>query len=114
MLRYDQRHVDTTRLTVAAAMIAGLAIVALVATAWRPRARAVVDPARTRHPERLTAPQPVAEVRAPLEGHTPWLKRVWSALAGFGLAVWVGAALATVVGFGMAWLVVTLTSMLRR
>ncbi len=95
-------------------MIAGLAIVALVATAWRPRARAGVDPARTRQLERLAAPQPVTEIRAPLEAHTPWLRRVWSALAGFGLAVWVGAALATIVGFGTAWLVVTLTSMLRR
>ena len=105
---------DTSRLTVAAAMIAGLAIVALVATAWRPRARAAIDTAHTRHPERLGVPKPVTELRAPLEGHTPWLKRAWSAIAGFGLAVWVGAALATVVGFGLAWLVLTLTSMLRR
>ena len=105
---------DTTRLTVAAAMIAGLAIVALVATGWRPRARAAISSARTRHPERLGTPQPVSEVHAPLDAHTPWLKRVWTAIAGFGLAVWVGAALATIIGFGMSWLVVTLTNMLRR
>ncbi len=53
-------------------------------------------------------------MHAPSTTHTPWLKRAWSAIAGFGLAVWVGAALATIVGFGMAWLVVTLTNMLRR
>jgi len=113
-LRYDRHDVDITRLTVAAAMIASLAIVALIATAWRPPARAAVDPTHTRHPERLDDGGAVAEVHTPLERPTPWLKKVWSALAGFGLAIWIGAAMATIIGVGFAWLVITLSGMLRK
>ena len=35
-------------------------------------------------------------------------------VAGSVLAVWVGAVLATIVAFGTAWAVITLTNMLKR
>ena len=42
------------------------------------------------------------------------LRRVWSVVASSVLAVWVGAVLATVLGFGIAWAVITLTQMLKQ
>lgn len=95
-------------------MIAGLATVALIATAWRPRARAAIDLTHAHHRERLGDAGAVTELHTPLERPTPWLKKLWSALAGFGLAVWIGAAMATIIGIGFAWLVITLSGMLRR
>lgn len=106
---------DTARLTIAALLMSLLALIALMAAGWRPRARATADPAHSRHPgyEDLAA-LPVTELDAPLERPTPWLRRLWSVVAGFGLSLWVGAAMATVAGFGTAWLVIRLTDMLRR
>lgn len=44
---------------------------------------------------------------------SPW-QRLRAVVAGIGLAVWVGAIAATIIGFGGAYLVVTLTGMLKR
>jgi hypothetical protein len=107
--------VDTGRLTLAAALMAAMAIAALVATGWRPRAKVTADPGRSRWPELEDARAvAVEELHAPTEQRTNWLKRLWSVVATTGLAVWVGAALATVAGFAAAWLVIHLTDMLRR
>ena len=43
-----------------------------------------------------------------------WWQRLWSVVAGSVLAVWVGAVVATVIGFGTAYLVITLTNMLKK
>lgn len=51
---------------------------------------------------------------APLAARTRWWKRLWSVVAGSVLAVWVGAILATALGFGIAWVIITLTSMLKK
>lgn len=56
----------------------------------------------------------VAEQQAPFDRRVPVWRKVWAAAAGTGLAVWVGAITATVLGFGIAWLVITLTGMLKR
>ena len=114
-LRYHRRCVDTARLTIAALLMSLLALIALMAAGWRPRARATADPAHSRNPgyEDLTA-LPVAELDAPIERPTAWWRRLWSVAAGFGLGLWVGAAMATIAGFGAAWLVIRLTDMLRR
>ncbi len=56
----------------------------------------------------------VHEESAPLYRPASMLRRVWAALAGTGLAIWVGAIAATILGFGVAFLVITLTSMLKR
>ncbi|MEQ1702036.1 MAG: hypothetical protein ABMA25_18150 [Ilumatobacteraceae bacterium] len=105
---------NITEVTTAAGWIAGLAIVALIATGWRKPARATADPARARRPLRAAAGVEVAELKAPLARRSPWWRRLWSVLAGSVLAVWVGAVLATVIGFGTAWAVITLTNMLKR
>ena len=103
---------STPQVTTYAAWLVGLAIAALIATGWRRSARASADLERLPPPPDAAAP--LAETPAPLDAPTPWLKKVWSAVAGFGLAIWVGAAAATIIGFGTAYLVITLTDMLKR
>ena len=117
---------NITEATTAAGWIVGLAIVALIATGWRRTARATADlpldpptplpaPAPDQTPaHRPIVAAPVAELHAPLDPPTSWLRRLWSVAAGSALAIWIGAALATIIGFGMAILVVTLTEMLKR
>lgn len=102
-----------TEVTIAASWIAGLAIVALVATGWRKPARANTDSARGRVAND-EAVLPLTEVEAPIVAPPSGLRRLRSAAAGVGLAVWIGAIIATFVGFGVSWLVITLTDMLKR
>jgi len=106
--------VSITEVTTAAGWISGLAIVALIATGWRKPARATADPARARRSASAPVGLEVAEIKAPMARRTPWWRRVWSVLAASALAVWVGALLATAVGFGVAWLVITLTDLLKQ
>lgn len=87
---------------------------ALIATGWRKTARATTGSARGRNAARLPTGVAVHEERAPLHRPPSMPRRVWAALAGTGLAIWVGAIAATVLGFGVAFLVITLTSMLKR
>lgn len=106
---------DVHQITIAAAVMAALAIAALIATGWRAKARVTADPVHSPDPLREDAAAiALRELHAPIERPTSWLRRAWSVVAAFGLAVWVGAALATVFGFGTAWLVVRLTDMLRK
>ena len=55
----------------------------------------------------------VAEDATPLHRGTPWWRRVIAVLGSSVIGVVIGAALATVISFGIAWSVITLTSMLR-
>ncbi|HQZ33760.1 MAG TPA: hypothetical protein PK020_05000 [Ilumatobacteraceae bacterium] len=103
-----------TEVTTAAGWIAGLAIVALIAAGWRKPARATADPARARRPSSAPAGVEVKEVRAPLARRSPWWRRLWSIAASSVLAVWIGAVVATVIGFGTAALIITLTNMLKQ
>jgi hypothetical protein len=105
---------DITQVTTAAGWMAGLAIVALIATGWRKPARATADPARAWRPSRAPVGVELKEVRAPAATRTRWWRRLWSVVASSVLAVWVGAILATVVAFGLAWTVITLTDMLKQ
>lgn len=45
---------------------------------------------------------------------SPWWRRLWAIFASSVLAVWIGAVVATIIGFGTAALVITLTNMLKR
>ncbi|MEO5902040.1 MAG: hypothetical protein ABIR68_18180 [Ilumatobacteraceae bacterium] len=103
-----------TDVTTAALWIAGLAIVAMVAAGWRKPARATADPARARRPSRAPVGIPMEEVHAPLYRPASIWRRVWSFCAGSVVAVVTGAVLATVVGFGFAYGVVTLSDMLKK
>lgn len=105
---------NVSELTIAAGWIAGLAILALIASGWRKPARAATDPARARFRRALPVQVPVVEQETPLAEHTPLWKRVWAVIASGGLAIWVAAVTATVIAFGTAWIVVTLTDMLKQ
>jgi hypothetical protein len=99
----------TTRL----AWVAGLAILALVLTGWRKTVRAqhrtgrsLMEPARA----------PIAVDHLPSEPYRrpgP-IRRVLALAASGGLAIVTGAVAATVIAFGVAWAVTTLTSLLKR
>jgi len=106
--------VSITEVTTAAGWIAGLAIVALIATGWRKTARATANPARARRPDRAASGVEVLAVDTPMDHRAHVLKRVWSAAAASALAIWAGAIVATVLGFGAAYAVITLTHMLKR
>lgn len=103
-----------TEVTVAAGWIAGLAILALIATGWRKTARATADPARARRPDEAAVGIEVVDVPAPINVPTPVWRRVWAAVSGTVLAIWIGAVVATVLGFGVAFSIITLTRMLKR
>ena len=105
---------NVTELTTAAGWIAGLAILALIASGWRKPARAETDLARAHFVRRLPVRVPVVEQRAPLAEHTPLWRRVWSVVASGGLTLCVAAVAATVIAFGTAWIVITLTDMLKQ
>jgi hypothetical protein len=100
-------------LTVQAAWMAGLGVVALVFVGWRKPARA-----RIRRPRgvwmRERLPIVVDHEPAPLYRRPGPIRRVLAAVASGGLAVVTGAVIATVVAFSVAWTVVQLTDLLRR
>jgi heme A synthase len=106
--------VSINDLTVRMAWIAGLAVVALVLAGWRKTARA--QPKRPRSPYETPRrlPYQVAEGVAPPYHPAGPLRRVWSAVASSGLALVIGATIATVTAFALAWIVTTLTDLLRQ
>lgn len=106
--------VGITDVTTAAGWIAGLAIVALIAAGWRKPARATADPARALRPSRAPVGVPVEEAPTPLYRPASVWRRVWSLAAGSVIAVISGAVAATVLGFGFAYVVVTLSTMLKK
>lgn len=96
-------------LTLGAAWIAALAIVALVLTGWR-------QPARAQPRLRRGDPNgPVVEVEhQPTEPYrrTGPIRRLLAALAGAGIAVVTGVVVATVLAFAIAIVVIRLTGLL--
>ncbi len=106
--------VSITEVSTAAGWIAGLAIVALIATGWRKPARATADPARARWLRRPPTGIELSAVKAPFDSPTRWWRRLWAVIASSVLALWVGAIVATTVAFGVAWIVITLTGMLKK
>jgi hypothetical protein len=106
--------VNVTEVTTAAGWIVGLAIVALIAAGWRKPARATADPLRARRPHRASAGVELAALESPFAGPTRWWRRLWALIASSTLTVLVGAVIASAIGFGMAWMVITLTNMLKR
>ena len=103
-----------TELTTASAWIAGLAIVALIAAGWRKPARATPAFARVRRGPRRPTSVALLEDAAPLHRGTPWWRRLIAVLGSSVIGVVMGAVIATVAAFGVAWSVITLTTMLRQ
>lgn len=93
----------------------GLAVVALLAAGWRKTARATTrTPRRPPVIRRKWVPIGVAETTVPLYKRPNILRRVWAIVASSGLAVVIGAILATIVAFGLAYAVITLTDLLKQ
>lgn len=95
--------------------MAGLAVVALILAGWRKTARPTAPTAR-RDPivRRPWEPIGIAETTTSLYKRPSVLRRVWAAVASSGLAIVIGAVLAIVVAFGTAYLVITLTDLLKQ
>lgn len=95
--------------------MAGLALVALVLAGWRKTARPTAGSHR-RDPlvRRPWEPVGVAETTTSLYKRPSLLRRVWAVVAGSGLAIVIGAVLAVVIAFGTAYLVITLTDLLKQ
>jgi hypothetical protein len=106
--------VSTRELTIATAWIAVLAIVALVAAGWRKPARATANPARALRPRRARIGLPVFEAEAPLHRRTPLWRKLWALVASSTMAAVMGAIAATLIGFGVSWIVITLSHMLKK
>jgi ABC-type nitrate/sulfonate/bicarbonate transport system permease component len=107
--------VSVTDLTTSAAWMAGLAIVALVLAGWRKTARAAVrSPRREPIVRRRWEPVGVAEATTSLYRRPSVLRRVWAVVAGSGIAVVIGAVTAVVIAFGVGYLVITLTELLKQ
>jgi len=96
------------------AWIAGLAIVALAMAGWRKTARAQPktsrDPIRT--PRRI--PYEVQVAPAPLYRPAGVLRRIWAVVASTGLTLIIGAMIATIAGFTIAFIVTTMTDLLKQ
>ncbi|WP_423980598.1 hypothetical protein [Ilumatobacter sp.] len=94
--------------------MAGLAIVALVFAGWRKTARAA--PRTPRAEPKLRRPRVpigIAESTVPLYKPPNVIRRVLSGVASLGLGVVIGIVSAIVIAFGSAFLVITMTDLLK-
>jgi hypothetical protein len=105
--------VSVNDVTIRAAVIAGLAILALVLTGWRKTARATPKTSRGT----ATSPRqvPVQVERHPTPAyHAPNpVQRLLALLTSGGLALLVGAVIATIGAFTIAVIVTTMTNLLK-
>ncbi len=101
-------------LTIRAALVAGLAMVALLLTGWRKAARATPKTARGDDHQPRQVPFAVVREATPAY-HAPHpARRLWSLIAGGALTVVVGAVIATVLAFAVAVVVMRMTDLLGR
>ncbi len=100
--------------TTQAAVILGLAVAALVLVGWRQTARA--QPRSHRGGRIPTRRGPVEVEQAPttLYRRPGPIRRLLALAASGGITVVTGMMLATIVGFAVAWVVITLTSLLKQ
>ncbi|BAN00821.1 hypothetical protein YM304_05070 [Ilumatobacter coccineus YM16-304] len=106
--------VSVTDLTTQAGWMAALAIAALVFAGWRKNARAVPRTPRA-EPKvlRPRVPIGIAEATVPLYKRPNIFRRIWAAAASLGIAVVMGAVFAIIVAFSAAYIVITLTDLLK-
>lgn len=115
--------VSVNEVTIRAAVIFGLAIVALVASGWRKTARAQTRLRREVATDntggtsiRLPRRVPIEIVEHPAESYRAAgpIRRLWALIASAGLTAVIGAVVATVAGFGIAVMVTVLTDLLKQ
>jgi hypothetical protein len=85
----------------------------MIAAGWRKPARAAASFTRERRSSRAPTPVALAEIPTRLHRRTPIWRKLWALVAGSALAVMTGAVLATLISFGVAYSVYTLTQMLK-
>lgn len=104
-----------TDVTLQAGWMLGLAMVALVLVGWRKNARATPQtPRRAPALRRPWVPIGVAETTVPLYKRSGPIRRLWAIVAGSAIAFVIGAVIAVVVSFGLAFVVITLTDLLKQ
>jgi hypothetical protein len=107
--------VSVTDLTTQAGWMAGLAVLALVFAGWRKNARAATRvPRREPIVRRKWIPVGIAETTAPLYKRPSPLRRLWAVVASSGIAFVIGAVVAITIAFGTAYVVITLTDLLKQ
>ena len=107
--------VSVTDLTTQAGWMVALAMAALVATGWRKTARATArTPRREPVVRRKRVPIGIAETTVALYRRPNVVRRVWAVVASSGIAIVIGAVLAIVIAFGVAYAVITLTDLLKQ
>lgn len=93
----------------------GFAMVALIAAGWRKTARATAKtPRREPIVRRRWVPIGVGETTVPLYKRPNILRRLWAIVASSTLAIVIGAVFAIIIAFGVAYVVVTLTDLLKQ
>lgn len=107
--------VSVTDLTTQAGWMVALATAALIAVGWRKNARATArTPRREPIVRRKWVPIGVGETTVPLYKRPNVIRRVWAVFASSGLAIMIGAVAAIIIAFGTAYLVTTLTDLLKQ
>ena len=100
-------------LTIRAAFVAGLAMVALLLTGWRKPARA--EPRSPRGPLRRDSTGiPVEHHDAPLYRRPGIVRRILAAVASTGIGVLTGVIAAIITSFAIAAAVIWMTNLLER
>ena len=93
----------------------GLAMVALIAAGWRKTARATVKtPRREPIVRRRWVPIGVGETTVPLYKRPNVLRRIWAVVASSAIAIMIGTVLAIIIAFGVSYIVITLTDLLKQ
>jgi len=107
--------VSVTDLTTQAGWMVGLAIVALLGTGWRKTARATArTPRKAPVVRRNWVPICVAQTTVGLYRRPNVVRRVWALVASSAIAVVMGAVLAVVIAFALAFTIITLTDLLKQ
>jgi hypothetical protein len=106
--------VSVNDLTIRAAVIAGLAIVALVLTGWRKTARAT--PKTWRGGSSMPRQVPVMVERQPTPPYRPPnpARRLVALVSSGAISLVVAAVIATVTALGIALIVTTMTNLLKQ
>jgi len=96
------------------AWIAGLAVAALALAGWRKTARAQPKTPRSQMRPPRRVPFEVQAAAAPLYRPAGILRRTWAVVASAGLTLIIGAIIATVAAFSIAFVVTTMTNLLKQ
>jgi ABC-type nitrate/sulfonate/bicarbonate transport system permease component len=96
------------------AWIAGLALAALALAGWRKTARAQPKSPRSTLSAPRRVPYQVRTVPAPPYRRAGPGRRLWAVVASTGLTLVIGAIIATLTAFSVAFVVTTMTDLLKK